>query len=187
MLPIRAHSPSDGSTCVPREPSVVELAAPDVEVGLARQLAERHVVTDPRQALAGHAAARDRVALDRTAAPAAVGGRDRVEVALHAVVAVDLGLAEPERPPEVVDVARGGARDPDVDLDQRRVGGDHHRDRKDSIRKSRRSARISANTCAIGARSSMKPPGGSQAPSPMFATASSTLHQVVTAARLPRY
>src|ERR1051325_11364504 len=69
------------------------------------------------------------VARARAVAPAAICGRDRVEIALHAVVAIDLRLAQPERPPEVVDVARRGARDPDVDLQQPRLARDYHSDR----------------------------------------------------------
>jgi hypothetical protein len=53
----------------------------------------------------------------------------------------------------------------------------------DSTRSSRRPARISANTSAIGARPSMKPPGASHAPSGIEAAASSTLHHRVIAHR----
>ncbi len=100
---------------------------------LLRHLAERHVVADPRQLVAGQAGAADKLARGRAAAPAAIRGGDRVEVALHAVVAVDLGLAQAERPPEVMDVARRGTGDPDVELDQPRIGRDHHRDRAGAL------------------------------------------------------
>jgi hypothetical protein len=53
----------------------------------------------------------------------------------------------------------------------------------DRIRRSRRPARISASTSAIGARPSMNPPGEIQAPSGTDAAASSTLHHTVAAPR----
>ena len=48
---------------------------------------------------------------------------------------VDLRLAPAERAPEVVDVCARGARDPDVDREQRGFSRDDHRDRAGALRR----------------------------------------------------
>ncbi len=98
-------------------------------MGLPRHLAERHVVADPRELLAGQRAVVDQVTGAGALLPAAVRTGERVEIALHAVVAIDLGDAVAERAPEIVDVRARRAGDPDIELEHRRVLGDHHRDR----------------------------------------------------------